>query len=383
MYKRILTPPGLSSYFLFGPRGTGKTSWLKQNFPGALYFDLLEFDNFRTLMNNPQALESMIPVNYTNWIIIDEVQKVPILLDEVQRLIEKCRYRFILTGSSARKLKASGVNLLAGRALTYKMFPLTASELKQDFNFKRSLLYGHLPQAYGLKNPTRFLKSYVETYLKEEIQQESLTRNLPAFSRFLEAASFSQGSPLNVSGVARECGVNRKVVEEYFSILRDTLISFEIPVFTKRAKRDLLSSVKFYFFDAGVYRTIRPQGPLDSASEIDGATLETLILQELLACISYDELDFSLYYWHTRQHVEVDFILYGRRGLIAIEVKRANKFRPEDLKGLKLFKEDYPMARAYLVYCGIKEVHYDGIDIVPAHLFLGQIQSYLIPQTPV
>ena len=217
MYSRILNPPSNKSFFLFGPRGTGKSSWVKGKFPVALYLDLLESEVHNDLLAHPQRLEKMIPAGFNDWIILDEVQKIPELLDEVHRLIEKHRYKFVLTGSSARKLRKKGVNLLAGRALTYHMHPLTTAELGGDFRLDHSLAFGHLPCAYTENDPKRYLDSYVKTYLLEEVQQEGLTRNLGAFSRFLEAASFSQGSALNISSVARDCAVERKVVENYFS----------------------------------------------------------------------------------------------------------------------------------------------------------------------
>ena len=209
MYSRMIKSPKAKSFFLFGPRGTGKTTWVKANFPGAVYLDLLEAEIYNDLLANPQRLENFIPADFDGWIIIDEAQKIPDLLNEVHRLIENNKYKFILTGSSARKLKRKGPNLLAGRALTYFMHPLTVNELGGDFNLSHSLTYGQLPCAYAEEDPKKYLESYVKTYLQEEVQQEGLTRNLAAFSRFLETASFSQASTLNISSVARECAVER------------------------------------------------------------------------------------------------------------------------------------------------------------------------------
>ncbi len=236
MYSRLLTPSFKKSFFLFGPRGTGKSSWVKKTFPSALYLDLLEAELYNDLLANPQRLENLIPKKFDHWIILDEVQKIPALLNEVHRLIEKYTYRFIMTGSSARSLRRRGVNLLAGRALTSFLHPLTAAELGEDYQLDHSLQYGQLPCAYTETNPKAYLESYVQTYLREEIQQEGLLRNLAAFTRFLEAASFSQGSILNVSNVSRECAVERKVVENYFSILEDLLLGVRLPVFTKKSK---------------------------------------------------------------------------------------------------------------------------------------------------
>lgn len=365
MYSRILSPPKNKSFFLFGPRGTGKTTWVKSAFPKAIFIDLLESEIYNDLLANPQRLETFIPKDFKHWVIIDEVQRVPELLNEIHRLIEKKQCVFVLTGSSARALRKKGVNLLAGRALTYSFHQLTAIELAKDFNLAHSLKFGQLPCVYTEKDPKAYLESYVKTYLREEIQQEGLTRNLSAFSRFLEAASFSQGSVLNTSGVARECAVERKVVENYFSILEDLLIGCRLPVFTKKAKRRMVSHHKFYFFDVGVYRTIRPSGPLDMPEEMEGLAFETLVFQELRAINDYLRLGYELYYWHTSNQVEVDFVLYGNKGLKAFEVKRTSRLQENMLRGLKAFLKDYPSAKAYLIYGGTRRLYEGKITILP------------------
>lgn len=377
MFSRDFAPPEDQTYFLFGPRGTGKSMFIEGFYKNGVFFDLLDARVFNELMADPSRLSLKIPEEFADWVVIDEIQKVPDLLDEVHRLIEKRGLRFVLTGSSARRLRRKHVNLLAGRALTYRMYPLTAQELGNHFDLARSLRYGHLPAAYTSKKPERFLKSYVKTYLQEEIQQEGLTRNLPAFSRFLEAASFSQGSPLNISAIARDCAVSRKIVENYFSILRDTLLSYEIPAFTRRAKRDLMRSVKFYFFDAGVFRAIRPVGPYDSDSEAGGVALETLVLQEIAARNDYGSYDYEICYWRTRQGIEVDFILYGKRGIKAIEVKHSDRVRREDFKGLRQFKKEHPEAELLFVYSGVHRYHEGDIEIVPAGTFLKRMEEFV------
>ncbi|MFM9968183.1 MAG: ATP-binding protein, partial [Burkholderiales bacterium] len=253
MYSRLLTPSCTQSFFLFGPRGTGKTAWLREHFSAAPFFDLLDSATYTELLASPRRLDDRIPSNYKGWVVVDEIQRVPELLNEVHRLIESRRLQFVLTGSSARKLRARGVNLLAGRALTRQMHPLCAAELGRDFDLKRAIQFGTLPFACTTEKPRDYLASYVSTYLREEIQQEGLTRNLAAFGRFLEAASFSQGSVLNISSVARECGVQVKMADAYFGILEDLMIAVRIPVFARRAKRRLVAHPKFYFFDAGVY----------------------------------------------------------------------------------------------------------------------------------
>lgn len=365
MYSRIIIPPKDKSFFLFGPRGTGKTTWVKKAFPRAIFIDLLESEIYNDLLANPQRLESFVPRDFSDWVVIDEVQRIPELLNEVHRLIEKNRYRFVLTGSSARKLRKRGVNLLAGRALTYLFHQLAGVELGKDFNLAHSLRYGQLPCAYTEEDPKAYLESYVETYLREEIQQEGLTRNLGAFSRFLETASFSQGSILNTSAVARDCGVERKVVENYFSILEDLLIGFRLPVFSKKAKRRMATHQKFYFFDVGVYRTLRPSGPLDVPEEAEGSAFETLFLQELRAVNDSLRLGYGLYYWHTSNHAEVDFVLYGTQGFKVFEVKRASRVSDGMLKGLKAFQKDYPSAKLYLIYGGTRRYYEGHVTILP------------------
>ncbi len=376
MFSRLLTPPP-SSFFLFGPRGAGKTAWCQARLPDAITIDLLRSDVYTTLLGNPSALETFIPADYQGWVVIDEVQKVPALLDEVHRLIEQRELRFALTGSSARKLRRGGVNLLAGRAVTRRMHPLSALELGEAFDLEESIQFGCLPTIKSHADPADYLASYVETYLREEVQQEGLTRRLDVFARFLQTASFSQGSPLNVSTIARDCGIGRKLAESYFEILDDLLIASRIPVFTRRAKRAVIAHPKFYYFDAGVYRTIRPSGPLDSPSEIDGVALETLVLQQLRALNDGDNLGYSIHYWRTRSGSEVDFILYGEKGFKAIEVKRSANIRESDLKNLRTFRSDYPEADAYLFYGGTDERNFDGIKALPTESALLQLDQII------
>ncbi|MEA2084331.1 MAG: ATP-binding protein [Thermodesulfobacteriota bacterium] len=366
MYSRIIDIPHDKSFFLFGPRATGKTTWLQKLFPTGLIIDLLESELYNLLLAFPSRLEELIPPRFNDWVIIDEVQRIPELLNEVHRLIEQRKIKFVLTGSSARKLRAKGVNLLAGRALTRFMHPLTAGELGSDFSLRNSLKFGHLPAIYSEPDPGDYLASYIRTYLREEVQQEGLTRNLSTFARFLEAAGFSQASTLNITEIARECRVNRKLVEEYFYILEDLLLAHRLPVFTKRAKRRMAAHPKFFLFDVGVYRAIRPKGPLDSPEEIDGSAFETLVFQELRAVNDLYRLGYKLYYWRTSNGREVNFVLYGEAGLIAIEVKRAAKIRTREFRGLKAFAKDYPQATLYMFYGGDKEMFVDNVNLIPA-----------------
>ena len=249
MFERLLKNPLASrkSFFLFGPRGVGKTTWLKHHLPQALFVNLLQAEFHTPLAADPGRLEALIPPDYDDWVIIAEIQRLPALLDEIHNLIEVRRLNFILTGSSARTLRRKGVNLLAGRALTYHMHPLTTAEQQDAFNLRDSLQFGHLPARFSERDPAKYLKDYVQTYLREEVMQESLTRNIGHFSRFLEVASFCQGETLNMSNIAREAHIKRPVAENYFSILEDLLIATRLPVFARKAKRKLVSQQKFYF----------------------------------------------------------------------------------------------------------------------------------------
>ncbi len=369
MYNRNLNLPleGISSIFLFGPRGTGKTAFLKANIKDSIYLDLLDFTTYSTLAANPSRLETFIPPNYQEWVIIDEVQKIPALLNEVHRLIESRKTKFILTGSSARKLRKGDVNLLAGRALTYKMHPLIAQELGEDFNLSTAMQFGLLPAAVTHSDPKKYLESYTQTYIQEEIIQEGLTRNIGAFTRFLEVASFSQGEVLNTSEIARELGLNRLVVANYFEILEDLLLSIRISPFTQRAKRKVIAHQKFYFFDVGVFKALRPNGPLDTVSESDGAGLETLFLQSLRAVNDYHELDYDIHFWRTQTGQEVDFVIYGPNGLHAFEIKRSAQVTSTSLKGLKAFGKDYPEAKLYLLHLGKQREYHGPIQAIPLH----------------
>lgn len=367
MYNRILKLPlkEKSSIFLFGPRGTGKTSWIKAYLPNSLYLDLLDFTTYSTLMGNPSKLENLIPKDYDGWVVIDEVQRVPELLNEVHRLIEGKKIKFLLTGSSARSLRKKGVNLLAGRALTYNMHPLVMQEMQGEFNFTHALTYGLLPAATTTENPQKYLESYVQTYLQEEVLQEGLTRNIGTFNRFLEIASFSQGNTINYSSIARELHINRLTVANYFDILEDLLLAKRINVFTQRAKRKTVTHQKFYFFDTGVYRALRPMGPLDSRAEADGAALETLFFQSINAINDYFNLKYKIHFWRTSSGTEVDFIMYGPKGLHAFEIKRSSNITNKSLKGLRAFKQDYPEAKLHLIYLGKLREYHGDVQIIP------------------
>ena len=372
VFERLIKKPleSRKSFFLFGPRGTGKTTWLRHRLPEALFVNLLQSEYYNRLSANPGHLRQLIPPDHTGWTVIDEVQRIPALLNEVHDLIEARGLVFVLTGSSARTLRRRGVNLLAGRALTYRMHPLTAVEQHEAFNLRDSVQLGHLPARFSESDPAKYLKDYVQTYLREEVMQESLTRNIAHFAHFLEVASFSQGATINISAVAREAHIERSVAENYFSILEDLLIAVRLPVFSRKAKRKLISQKKFYFFDAGVFRAIRPVGPLDSGAEIDGPALETLVLQELRAVNDYHDYGYQISFWRTRNGLEVDFVLYGPRGLLAIEIKRSTQIQPKDTRALREFKKDYPPAKCFVFYGGPSPLYLDDVTVLPVeHAF--------------
>jgi uncharacterized protein len=257
------------------------------------------------------------------------------------------------------------------------LYPVTASEQGDDFALFESLRFGHMPARFSEHDPQKYLKDYVQTYIREEVLQESLTRNIGHFSRFLEVASFSQGSVMNTSEIAREAQIERAKAENYFSILEDLLIGVRLPIFSPKAKRKLISRDKFYYFDTGVFRAIRPTGPLDSDAELDGPALETLVFQELRAMNDYLNCNYQLYYWRTKNGLEVDFILYGPKGLIAIEVKRSTGVHPKNLRGLKEFKKDYPPAKCYLFYGGSTTLYMDNITVLPLEEALRNMDQLL------
>jgi predicted AAA+ superfamily ATPase len=360
------------SCFIFGPRGTGKSTWIRQNFPNAFIIDLLDEVTFRQYISFPETLQQWVDAHPAQKIIvIDEVQKVPKLLDSVHKIIEeKTPHQFILTGSSARKLKRDGFNLLAGRALLTAFHPYMAAELGARFDLAHALMYGTIPLIVEAKNPKQKLDAYIALYLKEEVHAESLVRNMGAFSRFLETISFSHGSMLNANNIARECQISRKMVENYISILEDLLLGYKLPVFTKRAQRAPVSHPKFYLFDAGVYNTLRPKGFLDRPDEISGIALEGLVLQHLSAWRDYSNEGCQLYYWRTQGGAEVDFIVYGENRFYAIEVKNASTVHPTDLRSLKTFQSDYPESTPLLLYRGKEKLLVDGILCCPAQPFL-------------
>lgn len=374
LQRRFLQPPK-QSFFLFGPRGTGKSTWLKQALPEASVVDLLQPDVARELTARPERLRDLVGgAPAAGTVVLDEVQRVPELLNVVHALLEsRERRRFVLTGSSARKLRRGGVDLLAGRAVLRTLHPFMASELDR-FDFQGALTRGLVPLVVAAEQPEDVLRAYASLYLDEEVRLEGWARNVGAFARFLEAISFSHGNVLNVANVAREAEVERKTVAGYIEVLEDLLLSFQIPVFTRRARRGMIAHSKLYLFDAGIFRALRPRGPLDRPEEIDGAALEGLVAQHLRAWIAYRGNDAELFFWRTRSGVEVDFVVYGKAGFWAIEVKNTARVRAEDLSGLEAFATDYPQAEAALLYRGTRRERRGRIWILPVEEFLRELQ---------
>lgn len=376
--KRSFDVPG-QHFFLLGPRGTGKSTLLKKRFKDALVVDLLMPDYFRFLSSKPERLVELVdghPEKQT--IVIDEIQKIPELLTVIHALIErKDGKQYIMTGSSARKLRRQGVNLLGGRALQRSMHPFSAEELGNRFNLNDALVYGLIPVILDSEGHSDALRAYVDLYVREEVMMEGLTRSVGNFSRFLETISFSHGALLNVTSVSRDCQVERKVVESYIGILEDLMIARRLQPFSRRAKRQLTRHRKFYFFDTGIFRELRPSGPLDIPDEIGGAALEGLVLQQLFAWRDNNSVASDIYYWRTKSGSEVDFILYGESVFIAIEVKNSSNVRPNDLTAMKSFLVDYPDARGVLLYRGEKRLLRDNIWIIPCSEFMVDISNHL------
>ena len=373
LVNRFLRIPE-KSFFLFGPRGTGKSTWTQAQFKNALRVDLLDPETFRSYAARPERLREAAAVDPQRAVIVDEVQKIPALLPLIHALIEEKKgLVFVLTGSSLRKLKRTGADLLAGRAVVRTMHPFMAAEIFPNFELDRALKYGLLPLVWKAKDPDDVLRAYAALYMREEVQMEGLVRNIGNFSRFLEAVSFSHASLLNLSNVARECEVERKVVESYVQILEDLLLSFRLPVFRKRAERAVVVHPKFYFFDAGVYRSLRPRGPLDRTQEIDGQALEGLVAQHLKAWNAYGGERHQLSFWRTRAGAEVDFIVHGPDGFWAVEVKNGNRVRDEELRSLRTFREDYPEAKALFLYRGREKLRRHDVLCLPCDEFLREL----------
>lgn len=371
---KIDLPPAQSA-FLWGPRKTGKTTFLKTQFPESLVYDFLKTDLFIELSKQPSLFREQILAQPDTMleqpVILDEAQKIPQILDEVNWLIENKNLRFILCGSSARKLKRGRANLLGGRAWRHEMFPLCWPEIK-EFDLMRALTHGLIPIHYLQDRYKKSLKAYVQDYLKEEVFAEGLTRNIPAFSRFFDAMGYSHGELINYASIARECGVDSKTVKEYFQILVDTLVGTRVEPFKKRKGRQIIGKAsKFYLFDVGVAGAITGRRMHEERGSEFGQAFEHFILMQLQAHRSYQELDYPINFWRTKTGLEVDFVLGS--GEVAIEVKGAGRLHPRDMKPLRAFVEEYS-PRIAIIVCNEKarRIH-DNLWVLPWREFLDEL----------
>ena len=356
------------SVFLWGARQVGKTTLLENQYPNARYYDLLQSTEFERLFRRPSLLsEELETATEGELVIIDEIQKVPQLLDEVHRLIHKKKLRFILSGSSPRKLKRLGANLLGGRAIKKTLFPLVSAEIT-DFDLLKAVNNGMIPRHYVVNNPWDRFRAYIGVYLNEEIREEAISRKLNSFSRFLEVAAFSNTEMVVYRNIAQDCGIDHRTVKDYFEILQDTLIGYLIPGFTATKKRRAILAPKFYYFDVGVANYLCNRKNIIQGTEAFGHAFEHLIIQELIAYLSYQNSDQALTYWRTSSGYEVDAII--GHGRIAIEIKSSNEINSRHLKGLKAFQEDFPQARAIVVSMDKSKRVLNGVEIFPATEFL-------------
>lgn len=379
MVQRSLVAPE-SSFFLLGPRGTGKTTWIGQRFPEAPVYDLLRADEHVRLARDPAAFArecSALPER--SWIVVDEVQRVPALLDEVQRLMTTRKQRFVLSGSSARKLRRGGANLLAGRAEIRNLFPFTQAELGFERSLESTLEHGLLPLAVTSPRPRQFLKAYVETYLREEVLAEALVRQIGPFARFLEVAARVNGQVVNVTGLARDAQVARPTVQDYFQILVDTLIASWLPAWRPKRAVKQVAHPKLYLFDCGVTRHLAGFGHLSVHPEERGFLFETFLLHELRAHLAYREIDAPVHFWRTHDGTEVDFVVETERGLVAIEAKSSERWDPRHGAGLARFRAEHPAVHAtWGVYCGARALQVGDLKVLPWKTFLKHLAEGVI-----
>ena len=369
--KLSLEDENNDSVFLWGARQVGKTTLLEQIYPQARYYDLLQAQEFERFLRRPSLLrEELESMKEGELVIIDEIQKVPQLLDEIHALIHKKKIRFILSGSSPRKLIRSGANLLGGRALKKILFPLVSAEIP-DFDLTKAVNNGLIPRHYMINNPWERFRAYIGVYLNEEIREEALSRNLKSFSRFLEVAALSNGEMIVYKNIAQDCGIDHRTVKDYFEILIDTLIGYLIPGFTATVKRRAIQAPKFYFFDVGIANYLLNRKNILPGTEIFGHSFEHLIIQELIAYLGYTQSTENITYWRTSSGYEVDVIIGN--GRIAIEIKSTDEVKSRHLKGLKAFIEDFPQARAIVVSLDKYSRIMNGVEIIPAEQFLNAL----------
>ena len=376
MFTRLLPSPE-RSVLLFGPRGTGKSTWIRERFPHAANYDLLDTSEALRLRKDPQSLyreASILPAD--SWVVVDEVQKAPELLNEVHRLIESHNLRFVLSGSSARKLRrGEDVNLLAGRAATISLFPLVSPELEFKLDFEKILRFGTLPLAITREDPQEYLRAYAETYLVQEIQSEALTRNVGAFARFLEIAARQNAQITNFTGIARDAAISRQTVQHHFEILIDTLLGFWLPAWKLKSANKQVSHGKFYFFDPGVARALTGRLPYPLTAEESGASLETFVLGELRAHVSYTGKHYPLRFWRNYDGAEVDLICETANGFAAVEIKASTRWDKRFNRGLRRIREELGAGKThcYGVYFGERQMLWDDIRVLPVADFLRQL----------
>ncbi len=359
------------SFFFWGPRQTGKSTLLKTQFKDSIFIDLLLTDVFQRFLRNPSMLREMVLAEKpTKPVIIDEIQKIPALLDEIHWLIENTGTQFILSGSSPRKILKQGVNLLGGRALKYEFFPLSATEIP-NFDLNRALQNGLLPKHYDSKKPEILLQAYIGSYLEDEIIAETKIRNAQIFSRFLEKAAFSNGEILNYTNIASDCGVSSPAIKEYFNILSETMIGRFVEVFRKKPKRKVLSSPKFYFFDLGIVNSLLKRKQVIPGTETYGAAFEHFIYQEIALHSHYSGKRYGITYWRTTSQIEVDFILGNHQ--VALEIKSTDNVQARHLKGLKAFAEEYDVPHKIVVSTDPYPRLVDDILILPWATFLKKL----------
>jgi predicted AAA+ superfamily ATPase len=377
IYRRLLAPPK-GSFFLFGVRGVGKSTWTRAAFPQAHTFDLLDEALYHALLTQPSTFAAeLAALSRTTPVIVDEVQRVPALLNEVHRAMETRRQRFILLGSSARRLKTAGTNLLAGRAVVKTMLPFVPAELAEDFDLERTLRYGALPVVWQAEDPRAALEAYVQLYLREEIRGEALVRNLPAFVRFLPVAALFHGQTINVSGLARDTGASRTTVEGYVAILEDTLVAFRLPAFEAKLRVRERKHPKLFWVDPGLVRAAKRQlGPV--SAEERGPLFEGWVLSVIRAHNEVGRLFEDIAYWAPAeaQATEVDFLLRRGREFLAIEVKTRTRVSADDLAGLKAISSLPGLRRRILLYLGARRLRTDdGIDVWPLETWLDAIAA--------
>ena len=380
MFERSLNLPeaGSETFFLWGPRQTGKSTLLRSRYPDAWWIDLLKAEEFRRYLDHPEFLRQELtaaPPDRSRQIVIDEIQKAPALLDEVHWLIENRGLSFALCGSSARKVRRGAANLLGGRAVRYELHGLTAGELGAEFDLDRMLNHGYLPRMYQAERPRRLLDAYVADYLREEVAAEGLVRSLPAFSGFLDAAALSDGEIVNFSNIARECGISSPTVKAYFGILEDTLLARWLPAYRKRRKRRVIGAPKFYFVDVGTVNRLAKRGELAPGAQLYGKAFENWVFHELAACAAYRELDAEMTYWRLPSGIEVDFVFGDMQ--VAVEAKASARIARDHLQGLRTLVREHPDVGRRIVVCLEPRARRtdDGIDILPAAEFIRRLAA--------